>query len=226
LFAGVTGWPKQLADILGLPVAGNFAKGQSETRSLMKQLERAVKELGPKPDWENLLVILHTGGNDFIGAEKNYNPFAKHNFWIKHCTWGFQKKKREVIQNIWEFIGTIHDLGCCRFLVSHLPFTSKVPALRLAKVVCVDTNGHKINSQLDEMLTCFSEKRRAKLDMACVPEAENLNTIVSSCPERRKARTKRLFLRDRFHPSQELHRQLAEAVAARIQNSSVTTALD
>ncbi|CAJ1376230.1 unnamed protein product [Effrenium voratum] len=41
--------------------------------------------------------MLVTRGNDFIGAEKKYNPFAKDNFWIPHCTWGFKKKALEVL---------------------------------------------------------------------------------------------------------------------------------
>merc|ERR1719215_1436460 len=91
LFQGVRGWPTHLAASMDTTIIGNFAVGQSESKSLFQQLQRATKVLGKDAEWSQYVVMLHSGGNDFIGAEKGYNPFAAGNFWIPHCTWGFKR---------------------------------------------------------------------------------------------------------------------------------------
>eukprot|EP00440_Ansanella_granifera_P050256 gb/GFBE01054473.1/.p1 GENE.gb/GFBE01054473.1/~~gb/GFBE01054473.1/.p1 ORF type:complete len:326 (+),score=53.15 gb/GFBE01054473.1/:1-978(+) len=218
ILAGVQGWPVQLARQLGLPVAGNFSRGQSSSSSLPQQLEEAVAVLGNSYAWNRSLVVLHSGGNDFIGAERNYNPFAADNFWIAHCTWGFHRKAREVLANLRSFIQALLCLGCRRFLVSELPFTTAVPALWVARAVGVNRRGEWLHNEMDRMLQDLQRTTVAcgagcAPEIARVPEVEILNTFVGAnggcC-----CTVQRLFRQDLFHPSHELHGFLAEAVAS------------
>ncbi|CAE8686661.1 unnamed protein product [Polarella glacialis] len=218
VLAGVQGWPVQLARQLGLPVVGNFARGQSSTASLQDQLQTATAEsaLGHSAEtWGRCLVVLHSGGNDFIGAEKKYNPFAPGNFWIQHCTWGFKSKAREVISNLKFFIQSLMDLGCQRILVSEPPFTSSVPALCIAQMVGINRRGRWVREQLELMLQELRASGAAGVEIARVPEVELLDFWVSRVGKR--GCVGRLFRRDLFHPSQELHGYLAQAVACMLQ---------
>lgn len=215
IFAGVQGWPIHLAGLLQLPIAGNFARGQSESSSLRKQLEVATQALGGELPWSQFIVVLHSGGNDFIGAEKDYNPFAQDNFWLAHCTWGFQKKAREVLGNLRTFLEALRCLGCRRFLVSDLPFTSAIPALAVAQLARVNKRGHLVNGNLGEMLHDFRASHgtdKGDLDVVRVPEVEVVNSLVVAAG--RSARS--LFLRDHFHPTQDTHHKLAQAIACRL----------
>eukprot|EP00913_Durusdinium_trenchii_P031500 g29492.t2 len=92
------------------------------------------------------------GRNDFIGAEKNYNPFAQGNFWIPHVTFGFRKKALEVLSNLEAFLKALADLGCQNFLVSDLPFTSVVPALQMARLARVNKRGRWMSQEMEKML--------------------------------------------------------------------------
>lgn len=219
MFAGVQGWPMHLARMLDLPVAGNFARGQSESASLPKQLEVADQQISVKdtPHWSDLLVVLHSGGNDFIGAEKNYNPFARNNFWLAHCTWGFHKKAEEVVTNLHNMLLSLYARGCRRFLVSDLPFTSAVPALVVARMASVNQRGDWMSNRIREMLAEFSAScasAGAACSVVLVSEIAALNRLAGISAGCAGSASAKLFLRDAFHPTDETHRRLAEEHAA------------
>lgn len=219
VLAGSQGWPVQLAHKLEFPVVGNFSKGQSSSSSLPAQLQQAKTAFGEGPVWRRSLVIVHSGGNDFIGAEKNYNPFTADNFWIPHCTWGFKKKAMEVICNLTSFVRQVAALGCNKFLVSELPFTSAVPALWIARLVGVNERGQWMHRQMLQMLedlqvSYSSEDNAAGVDVGLVPEVEIINSILGDSAGRCCCccGNKRFFRQDLFHPSNELHAYVADAV--------------
>lgn len=216
LFAGVQGWPMHLANAIDIPVAGNFAKGQSSSSSLLKQLEVADTELSTDPalQWSDLLVVLHSGGNDFIGAEKNYNPFAQDNFWLPHCMWGFRKKAEEMLLNLRNFLDVLHRRGCRKFLVSDLPFTSAVPVLTVARVARVNKRGQWLTKRIREMVTEFSascSEADGPCTVAFVSEVQALNSLAALSGGCAGIAPVSLFLKDAFHPTDEMHRRLAEA---------------
>mmetsp|Transcript_23392 Transcript_23392/g.59789 ORF Transcript_23392/g.59789 Transcript_23392/m.59789 type:complete len:276 (-) Transcript_23392:394-1221(-) len=215
LFAGVSGWPVHLARKLRLPIVGNFAVGQSESRSLTHQLRTAVHQLGRQATWSEYLVILHCGGNDFIGAERGYNPLKKDNFWLAHCTYGFKKKAEEVMQNLRTFLDALHAHGCRNFLVSELPFTTAVPVLNVARLAFVNRRGRWLAERLAGMLQDFEEAYNdnsndsgpgSVVRAVQVPEVSVLRCCVKSTSRRSRSE---LFLRDMFHPTDDFHRLLA-----------------
>eukprot|EP00931_Biecheleriopsis_adriatica_P066203 TRINITY_DN40602_c0_g1_i1.p1 TRINITY_DN40602_c0_g1~~TRINITY_DN40602_c0_g1_i1.p1 ORF type:complete len:312 (+),score=68.42 TRINITY_DN40602_c0_g1_i1:61-936(+) len=215
VFAGVQGWPVHLAKAINLPVAGNFAKGQSASSSLLAQLEAAETQLNNDPDlqWPDLLIVLHSGGNDFIGAERNYNPFAKDNFWLPHCMWGFRKKAEEVFLNLRNFLEILYKLGCRKFLVSDLPFTSAVPVLSIARLARVDKRGRWLSRRIREMVEDFNACCAAAGEpctAAFISEVEALNDLAATSGGCAGSASVSLFLVDAFHPSHETHRRLAE----------------
>mmetsp|Transcript_42540 Transcript_42540/g.77247 ORF Transcript_42540/g.77247 Transcript_42540/m.77247 type:complete len:299 (+) Transcript_42540:64-960(+) len=220
LFAGVQGWPVHLAGMMKLPVAGNFAKGRSETPSLAGQLSAAKAALGTSPAlWEKLVVILHAGGNDFIGAEKHYNPFATGNFWFAHCTWGFTKKATEVIENLKSFLEELCTLGARCFIVSDMPFSSAVPILTLAKVGHVDRRGRWLSHRMHDMLSRFEAERAdggRLLHVVRIPEVHILTLLKTLSASRKPGAA---FLKDRFHPTQEMHARMAEVIACHLQQT-------
>mmetsp|Transcript_79345 Transcript_79345/g.97039 ORF Transcript_79345/g.97039 Transcript_79345/m.97039 type:complete len:301 (-) Transcript_79345:257-1159(-) len=215
--AGVKGWPGQLADHLQLSVEGNFARGQAASSSLMQQLEAAKASLEGRDVWGKCLVVLHSGGNDFIGAEKNYNPFAPGNFWIPHVTFGFRKKALEVLTNLEAFLTALVELGCRQFLVSDLPFTSVVPALQIARLARVNKRGQWISKQMEMMLQdmqAASAARGQDIQIGHVREAELLNCLVR--PLGNLCARCGLFVTDLFHPSTDLHGRMAQAIATTV----------
>jgi len=215
--AGVQGWPGQLAEKLRLQVEGNFARGQAASSSLMQQLEAAKASLEGRDIWSKCLVILHSGGNDFIGAEKNYNPFAPGNNWIPHVTFGFRKKAVEVLTNLQTFLKALAELGCEQFLVSDLPFTSVVPALQMARLARVNKRGRWMSQQMESMLQDVRESSAEKgkdVQIGHVREAELLNCLVG--PFGNICARCGLFVTDLFHPSTDLHGRMAEAIAATV----------
>jgi len=221
--AGVKGWPSQLAEQLRLRVEGNFARGQAASSSLMQQLEAAKESLKGRDIWSKCLVVLHSGGNDFIGAEKNYNPFAPGNNWIPHVTFGFRKKASEVLTNLETFLKALAELGCTQFLVSDLPFTSVVPALQMARLARVNKRGRWMSQQMEMMLKDMREASTAKgreIQIGHIREAELLNLLVR--PFGNICSRCGLFVSDLFHPSTELHGHMAEVIAktVKVQHSS------
>jgi len=221
LFAGVQGWPVHLAGMMRLPVAGNFARGRSETPSLTGQLSAAKAALGTsRAEWEKLVVILHAGGNDFIGAEKHYNPFAINNFWLAHCTWGFTKKATEVVGNLKRFLDELCVLGARCFIVSDMPFSSAVPILTLAKVGHIDRRGRWLSQCMHDMLSQFEAQNASDgqlLHVVRVPEVHVLNLLKALSASHKPGAA---FLKDRFHPTQEMHSRIAEVIACHLQQTA------
>ena len=220
-------WPVQLAETLKLPVY-SYATHQSQSSSLGTQLERARAEV-PKEQRPNLLCLIHTGGNDFIGSEKNYNPFARRNCWPWWITGGFARRIRGVLANIEDLIDNLVDAGFRSFGVADLPFTSSIPALWIAILVRINHRGRRSDRALDELaervqarhdgVTCTRFNTKAVLDREVV---ERQRSRLRSCLRARCRRQRRdpLFLGDLFHPSNFLHGQMAEVFMRQIRTPS------
>jgi hypothetical protein len=220
-------WPVQLAEKLKLPVY-SYATHQSQSSSLGTQLERARAEV-PKEQRPNLLCLIHTGGNDFIGAEKNYNPFARRNCWPWWITGGFARRIRGVLANIEDLIDNLVDAGFRSFGVADLPFTSSIPALWIAILVRINHRGRRTDRALDELaervqgrhagVTCTRFNTKAVLDREVVARRRS---CLRSCLLARCCRQRRdpLFLGDLFHPSNFLHAQMAEVFMRQIRTLS------
>merc|ERR1712032_582255 len=163
------------------------------------------------------------GSNDFIGAEGNYNPLKRNNFWLAHCTFGFRRKAEEVVTNLWEFLETLHCMGCRWFLVADLPFTSSIPALGVARVAHVNKRGCWLSEQIENMLVEFRARHAGgddAVNAARIPERIALNRIVEERLATPGGRARDLFLKDWFHPTNDMHEMLAESIAARLPRSS------
>jgi hypothetical protein len=219
-------WPVQLAEKLKLPVY-SYACHQSQSSSLGSQLERACAEV-PKEQRPNLLCLIHTGGNDFIGAEKNYNPFARRNCWPWWITGGFNRRLKGVLGNIETHIDELVAAGFRSFGVADIPFTSSIPVLWIAVLVRINYRGRRADRDLDELaervqarhggVMCTRFNTRSVLEREVT---ERRRSRLRSCLRARCCRQRRepLFLGDSFHPSNYLHGQMAEVFMRQIRSS-------
>merc|ERR1719359_1248891 len=115
---GYRPWPVLVAGKLKIPVY-NCARHASESTCLRRQLARA-EEVVPRQGREQMMCLVHVGGNDFIGAQKNYNPFARGNCWPWFITGGFRRKLDRVAEHIQVMLEALFAAGFRRFGVADI----------------------------------------------------------------------------------------------------------
>lgn len=217
-YKGYQPWPARIPERLGMRLAGNFAKGKSESKSLMAQLNVARKTLqnNTMEQRAQTTVIVHSGGNDFIGAELGYNPFKAGNNWLPRMLWSFADASQNAFQNISDFLDCLVADGYRRFLVCDIPATSAVPVLQIARLASIDAKGRMASKWLDDMLAEFCQRHKCvAVRAARVPEVQFLEDIFAeeALLNGWLAAARSLFLVDFFHPSNTCHARVVERVA-------------
>merc|ERR1712032_1047780 len=117
------------------------------------------------------VVIVHSGGNDFIGAELGYNPFKTGNNWVPRILWRFPKALRATLHNLAQFLDCLVAEGFSRFLVCDIPATPTLPVMQLARLASIRSKCCVGIKGLDRMLADFRERHSsAGVQIARVPE--------------------------------------------------------
>jgi len=211
-------WPARVPARLGLRLAGNFAKKKTESKSLMRQLNLAREVLRDSvmEQRAQTVVIVHSGGNDFIGAELGYNPFKAGNNWLARLLCSFPAALRTILTNISDFLDCLVADGYRRFFVCDIPATSAIPVLQIARLAGIDAKGRMAAQGLDDMLEDFRERHKpVAVRAARVPEVQLLEDVFAEEANAHGwlAAARSLFLADFFHPSNTCHARLVDRFA-------------
>ena len=176
-------WPTQLSKALHAPVL-NVARGGSESSHIHSQLERAhlwTKEQQLQVNLSEVLLVLHTGGNDalhsllkpwmFVSLISDLYSLRSEAVEKKSVELSFPKKLSIVIlRDVDEFLERAAALGHRKVVISTLPIVSSLPLARLLVHVLVpgadpgfvtetlEAVGGSINRHLQEQCVVLAQK--------------------------------------------------------------------
>ncbi|CAK9070815.1 unnamed protein product [Durusdinium trenchii] len=176
-------WPTQLSKALHAPVL-NVARGGSESSHIHSQLERAhlwTKEQQLQVNLSEVLLVLHTGGNDalhsllkpwmFVSLISDLYSLRSEAVEKKSVELSFPKKLSIVIlREVDEFLERAAALGHRKVVISTLPIVSSLPLARLLVHVLVpgadpgfvtetlEAVGGSINRHLQEQCVVLAQK--------------------------------------------------------------------
>lgn len=179
-------WPTRLSRALKLPLL-NVARGGSESTHIHAQLERAHaynrnQQLDLKP--EEVLLILHTGGNDALNALLKpwmFTSLLSDLYSLRNSmNSGIPNPKKQelsfattvsknIVKELDTLLATAATLGHRKVLISTLPIVSSLPLARLLVHLLVPGSNATFVS---EILQIIGGSMNEEIHRACVALAQ------------------------------------------------------